>query len=77
MTIALNLIEVHIDYAASKLKDSKMTNKNLANLILVVFICVFVSSKICLTMAGNDTIDVNVGVILDDLDSMEGKAWLS
>ncbi|XP_004292141.1 PREDICTED: glutamate receptor 2.8-like [Fragaria vesca subsp. vesca] len=28
-------------------------------------------------MAGNKTIPVNVGVVLDDLDSMEGKAWLS
>lgn len=55
-----------------------MINKNLANLTLVVFICFFfVSSRIGLAMLGNETIPVNVGVVLDDLDSMEGKAWLS
>lgn len=55
-----------------------MINKNLANLTLLVFICFFfVSSRIGLAMAGNKTIPVNVGVVLDDLDSMEGKAWLS
>lgn len=55
-----------------------MIKKNLTDLKLVVFIFFFfVASSLRLAMAQNETIPVNVGVVLDDLESMEGKAWLS
>jgi ionotropic glutamate receptor len=55
-----------------------MIKKNLTDLKLVVFIFFFfVASWLCLAMGQNKTIPVNVGVVLDDLESMEGKAWLT
>ncbi|VVA11672.1 PREDICTED: glutamate receptor [Prunus dulcis] len=72
-------LEGILDYQITQpSKFSNMVKKNPPNLELLLSIFFFfLCSWISLAMAQNKTIPVNVGVVLDDLNSRSGKIWLS
>lgn len=72
-------LEGILDYQITQpSKFSNMVKKNPPNLELLLSIFFFfLCSWISLAMAQNKTIPVNVGVVLDDLNSRNGKIWLS
>ncbi|XP_021805283.1 glutamate receptor 2.8-like [Prunus avium] len=72
-------LEGILDYQITQLsKFSNMVKKNPPNLELLLSIFFFfLCSWTSLAMAQNKTIPVNVGVVLDDLNSRNGKIWLS